>query len=129
MVRNFPDNNKWLLVGNDTIHYALKQNYGDCMHIKISYDWQPWYYFVYIRFKERSNPSLFFIYGKKCVTFLWKGLSIYKFIFITSPIGFDMALTNVEAKLKHCWDNVIPTLKQRRKDNLQPWKTRWIKVV
>ena len=30
----------------------------------------------------------------------------------TSQIGFDIALTNVEATLKQSWDNIISTLKQ-----------------
>ena len=52
------------------MRYALKQNYGYSMHIKISYDWQPRYYSVYILFKKSSNPRLVFIYGQKCVIFL-----------------------------------------------------------
>ena len=36
-------------------------------------------------------------------------MRIYTF---TSQIGFDIALTNVEATLKQSWDNIILTLKQ-----------------
>ena len=72
--RNLPDNNKWLLVGNDTVRYALKENYENSMHIKVSYVWQSLYYFVYIRFKKSSNSSLVFIYSKKCVIFSWEEL-------------------------------------------------------
>ena len=39
--------------------------------------------------------------------------SICKFVLITCQIGFDIALTNVEAKLKQRSDNVISMLKQR----------------
>ena len=46
-----------------------------------------------------------------------------KSILFTSQIGFDIALTDVEATLKQRWDNVISTLKHRWNDIVQPWKT------
>ena len=101
--RNLPDNNKWLLVGNETVHYALKQNYGNSMHIKISYDWQSLYYFVYIRFKKSSNSSLVFIYSKKCIIFYGKNYS-KKF---SGMQALGMCLTYVKRYFQpHQW-NVV----------------------
>ena len=36
--------------------------------------------------------------------------SIYKCIIITSPIGFDITLTKVDATFKQCWYNVVSKL-------------------
>ena len=40
-----------------------------------------------------------------------------------SQIGFDIALTNIEATLKQRWDNAISTCKQYWNDIVQRWKT------
>ena len=45
--------------------------------------------------------------------------SIYQSILTTSQIGFDIALTNVEAKLKQRSDNAVSTLKQGSNDVVQ----------
>ena len=46
-----------------------------------------------------------------------------KSILFTSQIGFDIALTDVEATLKQHWDNGMSMLKQRWNNILQCWET------
>ena len=41
----------------------------------------------------------------------------------TCRIGFDIALTDIEATFKQGWDNVLSTLKQRWNDIVQRWRT------
>ena len=48
---------------------------------------------------------------------------LLKSILFSCQIGFDIALTDVEATLKQRWDNVISSLKQRWNDVVQLWKT------
>ena len=52
------------------------------------------------------------IYSKKCFLIQQNKnySSICKSIIITSPIGFNIALTNVDARLKQRCINVVPTL-------------------
>ena len=52
------------------------------------------------------------IYSKKCLLIQQNKnySSICKSIIITSPIGFNIALTNVDARLKQRCINVVPTL-------------------
>ena len=51
-------------------------------------------------------------YSKKCFRISQNKnySSICKCIIITSPIGFNIVLTNVHARLKQCCNNVVPTL-------------------
>ena len=56
-------------------------------------------------------------------------LLVYKSVLITSPIGFDIAFTNVEYTLKQRWDSIVSTLfsrcfnfgHQRCIKVVQPW--------
>ena len=56
------------------------------------------------------------IYSKKCFLIQQNKnySSICKSIIITSPIGFNIALTNVHVRLKQRFINVVSTLFQRR---------------
>ena len=56
------------------------------------------------------------IYSKKCFLIQQNKnySSICKSIIITSPIGFNIALTNVDTRLKQRCINVVSTLFQRR---------------
>ena len=52
------------------------------------------------------------IYSKKCFLIQQNKnySSICKAIIVTSPIGFNIVLTNAQARLKQCCINVVPTL-------------------